>query len=83
MLTKINGRTKSLSDRIQEVRKLRPGRWLVVTSYGAFEVEGGRAAGGSSRDWFVDQVDTGRQIFGGKALNATSLMDAIHLLENA
>jgi hypothetical protein len=82
MLTKINGRTKFYS-RISDVRKLRAGRWLVQTNYGAFEIEGGRAAGGSSRDWFVDQVDNGRQVFGGKSLKATSLVDALHLLENA
>lgn len=80
-LLKINGRLK-FYHRVEDVRSVRPGHYAVQTSYGVFHVEGGRPAGGSSRDWFVEAAD-GSGVFGGKHLNATSLVDALHLLENA
>jgi hypothetical protein len=80
MLMKINGRLKFFS-RVQEVRKLRPGHYVAQSSSGVFHIEGGRPAGGTSREWFVEAAD-GSNVFGGKHLNATSLMDALNLLEN-
>lgn len=78
-LCKINGRTRYFS-RVQEVRKLRPGHYVVVACFGVFHVEGGRPAGGTSRDWFLEQAN-GTSIYT-RAIPCTSLMDALHIIEN-
>lgn len=75
MLTKINGRLKFYS-RISSVIKTRPGHYDVVMGGRTYHVEGGKPAGGSSRDWFVDG-------FGSKGIPCTSLLDALHIIENA
>ena len=79
-LLKINGRLQFYT-RVTEVRALRPGRYAVNSTIGGFFVEGGRPAGGTSRDWFVETAD-GSMIWGGTALRATSLLDALKLIDN-
>lgn len=56
-------------------------RWDVESSLGSFRVEGGRHGGGTSRDWFVYEVGSTR-ILGGRHLDATSLINALRLIEN-
>lgn len=78
-ILKINGRSKFYS-RITEVRKLRPGHYVVVASFGTFHVEGGKPAGGTSRDWFLDQAD-GTNIYT-RTIRCTSLCDALAIIDN-
>ena len=75
MLIKINGRTKFFHG-IERVTKVRPGRWDVISFRGVYRVEGGRAAGGTSREWFVSGPCYD------EPLRATSLMDACKLIDN-
>ena len=68
-------------DRVRNLRRV-PGsrsRWLVdrvgfdtVT----YQIEGGRHAGGTRRDWWLEGGDFTR------AIECVSLMDALRLLEN-
>lgn len=76
MLIKINGRTKSVPEGFK-FRKLKDGQFLVEWNHRRHYIIGGKSAGGSSREWFVDG-------FGGeKSIAATSLMDCINLIINA
>lgn len=75
MLTKINGRTHYFST-IRDIRKIQPGHWHVERNGRFYHIEGGKAAGGSRRDWFVDG-------FGGKGIPCTSLVDALKLIDSA
>lgn len=50
---KINGR-KVFVSRIDEFEQTRPGHFKGVASGTSFHIEGGLAAGGSPRDWFLD-----------------------------
>lgn len=74
----INGR-KRYFIHVQSVgRTERPGEFLVYSDRrdAPFRVEGGKKAGGTRRDWFLE----GPGING--AINCTSLMDALNLIES-
>jgi hypothetical protein len=78
-LHKINGRIKSYS-RITSVACVKPGRFTVAASHGIFRIEGGRAAGGAHRDWFLSQIN-GNDIYNG-TIHTTSLVAALDLIDN-
>jgi hypothetical protein len=74
---RVNGRYAVSCKRITEFRKVRAGHFEGIANGRAFHIEGGRPAGGSSRDWFVDWDE----IF--KGLHCTSLVEALRNIENA
>lgn len=76
MLLKVNSRLQFFNRDIVLVSD-RPGRWSGTVSGHAFKIEGGRAAGGTSREWFVECPD-----FWNGSINATSLVDGLRLLDN-
>lgn len=76
-IAQVNGRQVILH-RIDEIALDRPGYYSGVADGQKFEIFGGKRAGGTSRDWFV-QWDT----LGDFHMNATSLTDAIRLIETA
>lgn len=73
----VNGRQIIVS-RITEINKARPGHFHGIAQGSPFHIEGGKAAGGSPRDWFVswDGVWTG-------SITAKSLTECIRLIEGA
>ncbi len=73
----VNGR-QVLVKRITEIRGTRPGHFEGLAYGERFHIEGGLAAGGSARDWFVswDGAWDGN-------IRATSMVDAIGLIEGA
>ncbi len=71
----INGR-QTLVKRITEITKTRPGNFEGIANGKHFHIEGGREAGGSSRDWFVAWVD----VWDGY-ISTTSMTAAIKLIE--
>ena len=75
MLLKINGRHRFFNKDIV-LTKDRPGRWSGTVGGCVFDIVGGRKAGGSSREWFVDCPEywTG-------SIFATSLVDCLNLLD--
>ncbi len=72
----VNGRRVYVR-RVTEFRQIKPGRFEGVASGTRFEIEGGRQAGGSSRDWFLDWAPIGGTLY------CTSLVDAIKQIERA
>jgi len=75
LLTRINRRLQFFRSDLT-ITKIRPGHWNVERNGVTYHIEGGRAAGGSSRDWFVDG-------FGGKAIWTSSLVESLKLIDNA
>lgn len=75
---KINGR-KQFFNRIVAVTKVRRGHYEVTTEcHGTFHVEGGKAAGGTRRDWFLDgEPERGWH----KTIPCTSLVDALRCID--
>jgi hypothetical protein len=74
-LVTINGRRRYFN-RVSAVRLTAPGRYEVTTEHhGTFTVEGGRKAGGSRRDWFLESASWNRPI------QCSSLMDAVRVIE--
>lgn len=74
---KINGRSHYLN-RIVHIHKVGHATWRGTTIGGiSFAIEGGKAAGGSARDWFLD-IDGNT-----KAIICTSFVDAIKCINNA
>jgi len=72
---RINGRLHK-TERVAELQHVAPGTWHGTMTNGyAFEVFGGKAAGGSSRDWFVGFNGT-------KAIECTSARDAFDLIDS-
>lgn len=72
---KVNGRKVYVS-RIEEFKQTRPGHFEGVANETPFHIEGGRAAGGTSRDWFLDW---GRLL---PNMRCTSLVNAINMIES-
>ena len=72
----VNGRTIFLR-RVTEITQTRPGHFAGLADGEPFNIEGGRAAGGTARDWFVAWP-----VAWAGSINATSLKDAIHLIES-
>lgn len=75
MLIKINGRLQRFNREIT-LNKERPGHWSGMVTGHEFKVEGGKAAGGSKSDWFVECPD-----FWNGSLKGTSLVSCIKLLD--
>ncbi len=73
----VNGR-QVLVSRITEINKQRPGHYTGKAGDHDFHIEGGFAAGGGKNDWFVSCPT-----FWTGYISATSLVDAIKLIENA
>lgn len=75
-LLKLNGRTYFVDVNSIEVQKVSSGRYeITYDDCRKFEVSGGRAAGGGSRDWFVKH----ELFYGENWLPAASMIEAIKL----
>ncbi len=72
----VNGRNRVYVSRITEIEQTRPGHFHGVAQGSKFHIEGGKAAGGSSREWFVSWDG-----FWQGYIFATSLVEAINLIE--
>lgn len=74
---RINGK-QYFFDRIRFINELNNHMWGGQTLSGvSFKVEGGKKAGGSARDWFLD-------VEGWKgSIHCTSLVDALRTINNA
>lgn len=70
----VNGRNFWIANRITEIENTGRNQWRGVANGCEFTIEGGRVRGGTSRDWFVD-------CYGMTGLTATSIKDAVKLLE--
>ena len=73
---KINGRNYWF-DKIEKIERVGKSKWLAVRYGVEYRIEGGRHAGGSRNEWFLDQ----REMFS-NSINCTSLIDALKLIEN-
>lgn len=80
-LIKINGRLHYFRrlDEVSRVRNTVSGRTI---SGIAFNIEGGKKAGGTSRDWFL-MVDWDGKGFNSKPIICTSIVDALTCINNA
>lgn len=76
-LIKINGRLQFFR-RIETVTGSR-GKFAVKAAHGEFRVEGGKRAGGTRRDWFLDWSLDGEDFC--KSIHCTSLMDALRVID--
>ena len=74
---KINGRAVYVT-RITSIERASRAIWRGTASGYAFLIEGGKAAGGSSRDWWVEW-----DLLGGPAIHVNSFVDAVRLIENS
>jgi hypothetical protein len=76
----VNGRKARIAKRITEIQQApgSKGRWVGLADGKRFEIEGGRHAGGTSRDWFV-QWDAISE----RCMKATSFVDAVTMIETA
>ena len=71
----VNGR-RVLCRRITEFRQTRPGHFEGAVGDQRFTIEGGRAAGGTSREWFLDWGDILPDY------PCTSLIEALRAIES-
>lgn len=74
MLTKINGRLKSF-DHLENFSKVSRSTYVVYRNGIKYRIEGGKHAGGTKREWFVDSAEWTKAIF------CTSLVDALTMLD--
>lgn len=71
----VNGRHVATSSRILGIESSRSGEWLVRTFHATYTIFGGKAAGGGSREWFVD--------IGGKTpIRVSSAAEAVRIIES-
>jgi hypothetical protein len=70
----VNGR-KFWFDHISDLKHIAGGRWTVLRHGVEFRIEGGKRAGGTRRDWFLEGGN-----FNGP-IDCTSLVDALRCLE--
>lgn len=73
-----NGRLIAVEPRINSIRKVSAGRWEGEASGYSFEIIGGRAAGGSSKEWFVRWDALGPMTF-----SVGSAAAALRTIENS
>ena len=78
MLIKINSHLQHFN-RVSEVIKTRPGFYVAKTIFGDVEIFGGKKAGGSRNEWFVEGASIGCVGW----LDANGLVDALKLIDNA
>ena len=71
---KVNGR-RFYFDHLANLKRVSRSRWTVERHGVEYRIEGGRHAGGSRREWFVEGG-----AFNGP-IDCTSLVDALRLLE--
>ncbi len=62
-------------DRLTNLKQVSKSRWTVERRGVEYRIEGGRHAGGTSREWWLD----GPQFNG--SIDCTSLVDALRVLE--
>lgn len=74
-LAKINGRMQFFDTDRLEIKEEAAGRFTISYDKGDFQVSGGRAAGGSARDWFVRN----ELFYGDRWLPANSMVEAIKM----
>lgn len=75
---KINGRTRYFN-RLESLSPDNAGRYTATTIAGyVFTIVGGKAAGGSSKDWFLS-CDNQNIING--CMDCKSLVDALNIIE--
>jgi hypothetical protein len=65
-------------NRVTSLVQTRPGHYEGTADGEAFKITGGKHAGGTSRQWFVQW-----NRLGDFYMNATSIIDAINLIETA
>jgi hypothetical protein len=77
MIAKVNGRTRYFAH-LENFRLVsrRQGHYSVQRGGVTYHITGGRNAGGSPRDWFVECAEWNRPIF------CNSLMDSLNMLDN-
>ena len=72
---KINGRAILVPEGFT-IRKLKDGQFCAEYNGRSHYITGGKAAGGSAREWFVDG-------FGGNSIRVTGLRDGVNLMLGA
>lgn len=75
LLIKINGRHR-FYENLDSIKKVSPSTFTVVRGGWSYTVFGGKAAGGSSREWYVEG-------FGDKAIWTHSLLASLDLINSA
>ena len=75
----VNGRLVTCMPRIDSIKKVGAARWEGMANGYAFEIFGGRAAGGTSRDWWV-RWDALSKTHRSYVKSATA---AVNLIQNA
>ena len=78
MLLYVNGRDHFFNREII-LNKARAGYWFGTVNGCPFNIYGGKHAGGSSRDWFVECGE----YYGENTLQADSLAECLMLLDGA
>lgn len=73
-MIKVNGRLRFF-DHVEALRRVSKSRWVATRHGVEYQIEGGKHAGGTSRDWWVDGANWSGSI------DCTSLMDAMRLLD--
>ncbi len=71
---RVNGRTHFYSH-LSNLKRVSRSQWTVERHGVEYHIEGGKHAGGTRRDWFVDGGN-----FNGP-IHCTSLVDSLNLLE--
>lgn len=74
---KVNGRVLAYDGRIHAIRKVSAGRWEGEACGEPFTLIGGRAAGGSEREWYVQWAPG----YGEAFIPAKSAFHALSLIE--
>jgi hypothetical protein len=78
MLTRVHGKLRFFN-RIQTVKRNRPGHYSVTAPHGEWKIFGGKHAGGRSNEWFLEGsfvTDTGE-----KAMYCISLMQTLRVID--
>jgi hypothetical protein len=74
MLLDVNGRSRYF-EHLSNLERVTRSTWTVERAGRVYRIEGGKHAGGTRREWFVD----GGGFTG--SINCTSLMDALRMLD--
>lgn len=71
----VNGR-RVYTSHLSNLKKTGRATWTVERYCNTYTIEGGKQAGGTSRDWFVDSPTWNGSI------HCTSLVDALRVIDN-
>lgn len=74
MLVKVNGILRFF-DHLENFQKISLSTYIVYRNDVEYRIEGGKHAGGTRREWFVDSANWTKAIF------CTSLMDALRMID--